>query len=71
MQYCLIMFTFLCQKYINLLFCQSTIGPLSVCLSVMLVYCGQTVDWIKMPLGMDVGLGLGHILLEADAAPPP
>jgi len=21
------------------------------------VYCGQTAAWIKMPLGMDVGLG--------------
>jgi len=26
------------------------------CLSVMLVYCGQTVAWIKIKLGMDVGL---------------
>jgi len=24
------------------------------------VYCGQTVGWIKMKLGMEVGLGLGH-----------
>ena len=31
------------------------IGPLS-CLSGTLVYCGQTVEWIKMPLGMEVGL---------------
>jgi len=23
----------------------------SVCLSVMLVHCGQTVGWIKIPLG--------------------
>jgi len=32
---------------------------LSVCsvLSVTLVYCGQTVGWIKMKLGMEVGLG--------------
>ena len=30
---------------------------LSVCLSVCtLVYCGQTVGWIKMKLGMEVGL---------------
>jgi len=27
-----------------------------VCLSVSLVYCGQTVGWIKTPLGMEVGL---------------
>jgi len=33
-------------------------------LSVTLVYCGQTVGWIKMKLGMqvaEVGLGPGHI----------
>ena len=29
---------------------------LSVCLSAMLVYCGQTVGWINMELGMQVGL---------------
>jgi len=33
------------------------IGPLSVCsvLSVTLVYCGQTVEWIKMLLDTEVG----------------
>ena len=37
-----------------------------------LVYCGQTVGWIKMKLGMQVGLGPGHIVLDGDpAAPPP
>ena len=30
---------------------------LSVCLSVTLVYCGQTVALIKMKLGTDVGVG--------------
>ena len=25
------------------------------------VYCGQTVGWIKMQLGMEVGLGPGHV----------
>jgi len=45
------------------------IGPLSVlsvwpvCLSVTVVYCGQTVGRIKMKLGMQVGLGPGHIVL--------
>jgi len=31
-------------------------GPLSccVCRSITLVYCGQTVGWIKMKLGMEV-----------------
>jgi len=28
------------------------------CLSVTFVYCGQTVRWIKMKLGVEVGLGL-------------
>ena len=44
---------------------------LSVCLSVMLVYCGQTTGWIKMKLGMQVGLGPGHNVLDGDPAPPP
>ena len=39
-------------------------------LSVTLVYCGQTVRWIKMKLGMEVGLGPGHIVLDGDPAPP-
>ena len=43
-------------------------GPLS-CLSATLVYCAQTVGWIKVPLGMEVGLGPGHILLDGDPAP--
>ena len=41
-----------------------------VCLSVTLVYCGQTVGWIKMKLGMQVGLAPGHIVLDGDPAPP-
>ena len=43
---------------------------LSVCLSVTLVYCGQTVELIKMKLGMQIGLGPGHIVLDRDPAPP-
>jgi len=49
------------------------IGPLTVLsclsylsvLSVTMVYCGQTVGLIKMkmPLGMEVGLGPGHIMI--------
>jgi len=41
------------------------------CLSVMsvtLVYCGQTVGWIKMKLGTEVGLDHGHITLDGDPA---
>jgi len=35
------------------------------------VYCGQTVAWIKMPLGAEVGLGLRDIVLDGDPAPRP
>ena len=38
-------------------------------LSVTLVYCGQRVGWIKLTLGLQVGLGPGHIVL-GDPAPP-
>jgi len=41
------------------------IGPLSVLhssLSVTLVYCGQTVGWIRMPLATEVGLGPNDIV---------
>jgi len=34
------------------------------------VYCGQTAGWIKMPLGMEVGLGSSGIVLNRDPAPP-
>jgi len=40
------------------------------CLSVTLVCCGQTVGWIKMPFGTEVGLGPGHVVLDGDPAPP-
>jgi len=43
----------------------------TVCLSVMLVYCGQTVGRIKMKLGTHVGLGPGNIALGGNPAPPP
>ena len=47
------------------------IGPLS-CLSVTFVHCGQTVGWITMKLGTQVGLGPGHIdHIDGDPAPPP
>ena len=47
-----------------------TVVRLSV-LSVTFVYCGQTVGRIKMKLGMQVGLGPGHIVLDGDPAPLP
>ena len=46
---------------------------LSVCpvLSETFVHYGQTVGRIKMKLGMQVGLGPGHIVLDGGPAPPP
>ena len=35
-----------------------------VCLSVTLVYCGQTAGWIKMTLGREVGLGPDDTVLQ-------
>jgi len=32
------------------------------------VRCGQTAGWIKMPLGMKVGLGPGDFVLDGDPA---
>jgi len=34
------------------------------------VYCVETAGWITMPLGTDVGLGPGHIVLDGDPALP-
>jgi len=45
--------------------------PVLSALSVMLVYCGQTAAWIKMPLGAEVGLGPGYIVLDGEPALPP
>ena len=33
-------------------------------------YCGQTAGWIKMPLGTEVNLGPGDVVLDGVAAPP-
>ena len=41
------------------------------CQCVTLVYCGQKAGWIKVKLGMPVGLGPGHIVLDGSPAPPP
>ena len=43
--------------------CHVCLSCLSVSyLSVTLVYCGQKVGWIKMPLDTEVGLGQGDIV---------
>jgi len=34
--------------------------------SVAFLQLLQTVGWIKMPLGREVGLGPGHIVLDGD-----
>jgi len=33
------------------------------------LYCGQTAGFIRMPLGMEVGLSLGDFVLDGDPAP--
>jgi len=54
--------------------CLSVLTVLS-CLPVCSVsvgsYCGQTVGYIKMPLGTEVGFGPGYIVLDWDPAAPP
>jgi len=40
-------------------------------LSVTLVCYGKMVGWVKMPLGTEVSLGPGDIVLDGDPAPPP
>jgi len=35
------------------------------------VCCGQTAEWIKMPLGTEVDLSPGDIVLDGDPARPP
>jgi len=36
----------------------------------MLVYCGQTVGWIKIELGMEVALGPSDNVSDGDSALP-
>jgi len=33
------------------------------------VYCGKTAGWIKMPLGTELNLGPGDVLLDGVGAP--
>ena len=35
------------------------------------IRCGQMAGWIKMPLGMEVHIGLGDFVLNGDPAPAP
>ena len=34
-------------------------------------YCGQTAGWVKMALGMELGLGPSHIVLDGAPTPLP
>ena len=34
------------------------------------VYCGQMAEWIKMPLGMEVNLGPGNVVLNGSQLSP-
>jgi len=52
------------------LYCLSAVYMSCPVLSVTLVYCGQTVGWIKMPLAVVVGLDPGHVVLNGDLAAP-
>ena len=35
------------------------------------ICCSQIAAWIKMPLGMELGLSPGDFVLDGDPAPPP
>jgi len=35
------------------------------------LYCGQTAGWMKLVLGMEVGLSPGDFVLDGDPAPYP
>jgi len=34
------------------------------------IYCGQTAGWIRIPLGTEVALGPGDVVLDGDPASP-
>jgi len=50
--------------------CLSVLPLLSV-LSVTLVYCGQTIGWIKMKFGMHIDLDPGHTVFDGIQLPLP
>jgi len=56
--------------------CNKTVRPLlsdccPVCDRETLVHCGQTVERIKVKLGVRVCLSPDHIVLDGDPSPPP
>ena len=58
------------RPFVNPMLSDRCLYVLSV-LSVTFAHCGQTVRRIKVKLGMHVGLGPGHTVLNGDPAPPP
>ena len=62
---------FLCDRLQRFALCYRTVvlSVCPICLSVTLVYSGQTVEQIKMKLGMQVGLGYGHSHTALDVDP--
>jgi len=67
-------------KQMSMLFGQPFIKRFALCyrsivcpvyLSVTLMYCGQMVGWIKMKLGVKIGLDPGHTVLDGEPSPPP
>jgi len=47
-----------------------SVCPVCPALSVTLVYCGQAVGRMKMALGVEVGLGPGHTVLDGNPPLP-
>ena len=45
-------------------------GTAAPCHCAANVYCGQTAWWIRIPLGTEVDLGPGNIVLDGDPDPP-
>ena len=58
------------SRYVELQLRMPTVRIQFVFLQQTLVYCGQMVGQIKMKLGMEVGLGPGHVVLDGDPASP-
>ena len=53
----LILFLATVSKMVRPMLSDGCLSVCPVCLFVTLVYCGQIVGWIRMPLGIEVGLG--------------
>jgi len=58
------------RRYVR--WCRSSVPPKRGTARQFLVhvYCGQMARWMNRPLGTDVDLGPGYIVLDGDPAPP-